>query len=191
QVGMFSGSGFTNYNNTLFTVWAGPNDFFQGSMDPISSVDNIIGAVQALDGFGAQHILVPNMPDLGITPGAYLLSPTERAGLTALTNGFNFYLHQALAASGVSATIFEMDVQQIMYDMMGEFGNVTDNCYLENGFYAWGLAGDYMFWDDVHPTTKAHMILAEYATDAVPVPAAIWLLGSGLLFLVGIKRKTH
>ncbi len=200
QVADFLNSGLSGYDNALFTVWAGPNDFFQGSIDYEASVDNIIGAVRALGtdvgtDYPTRHILVPNMPDLGTTPGASLLSPGEIAGLTALTNGFNAYLHQELSAlSGeqqFEGIIYEMNVQQILYDMVdsGLFDNTTDGSYLVNGFAAWGSTDNYLFWDDVHPTTAAHMLLGDYAATSVPVPAAVWMLGSGLLFLFGIRRK--
>ncbi len=191
QVSLFDSSGFSNYDDVLFTVWAGPNDFFQGSVDFVTSVDNIIAAIQVLqDDFGALHILVPNMPDLGMTPGALLEDPAVRAGLTALTNGFNFYLHEELAKLTL-ATIYEMDTQQILYDMAGTFGNATEGCYLVNGFSAWGFAGDYLFWDEVHPTTAAHIVLADFAAASVPVPGAFLLFSSGLVFLFAINRKTR
>ena len=61
-------------------------------------MDNIITAVKGLEGTGAKHILVPNMPDRGITPGALSLSAAEQAGLTGLTGWgwFNSYLHKIL-----------------------------------------------------------------------------------------------
>lgn len=197
QVAGFLSSGSFD-NNTLFTVWAGPNDFFQGATNPFPSVNNIISSVMALETAGAKHILIPNMPDLGITPMALALPPANQAGLTALTNMFNSYLHTELTAllnPGFSATLYELNVQQIMYDIIagGTFGNTTEGCYLANGLNAWGLAGEYVFWDGVHPTTKAHMILADYAaaeaTTSVPIPATLWMLGSGLMFIAGIKRK--
>lgn len=159
--------------------------------DVFTSVDNIIHAVQALEFLGAQHILVPNMPDLSITPAAFLAGPAAQAGLNFLTNGFNSYLHQELASLTGPATIYEMDVQQMMYDMAGMFLYSEENCYLDNGFSAWGVAGDYLFWDDVHPTTQAHMMLADFAAASVPVPGAFMLFASGLIFLFGINRKTR
>ncbi len=200
QVGSFLGSGPSFGSDTLFTVWAGPNDFFQGATDPVPSVDNIITAVQALEDAGAKHILVPNMPDLGITPGALSLSLAEQAGLTGLTGLFNSYLHDELTAlmgEGFGAVLYEMDVQRILNSIIASstFDNNTQGAYPTLGLTAWAAAGDYLFWDDVHPTTAAHKLVADYAALAVPenasvpVPGAVWLLGSGLIFMAGIRRK--
>src|SRR5215471_4598683 len=59
----------------LYIIWAGANDIFvalasQGDLEAAirDGVANTIHAVQLLRGNGAQHIMVPNIPDLGLTP---------------------------------------------------------------------------------------------------------------------------
>jgi len=54
-----------------------------------------------------------------------------------------------------------------------------------------------MFWDDVHPTSLGHTMVAGAAYEVlqtgpmvVPVPAAFWLLGSGLAGLACMRRKS-
>jgi len=53
-----------------------------------------------------------------------------------------------------------------------------------------------LFWDHVHPTSLGHTIVAGEAygvsqtgPNVVPIPAYVWPLGSGLIGLLGIKRK--
>ena len=59
----------------LFIVWGGPNDFLSPS--PLDStppeiinraVSDELGIVASLELLGVQNILVPGMPDLGLTP---------------------------------------------------------------------------------------------------------------------------
>src|SRR4051794_30150684 len=58
-------------SSALFVVWGGPDDFLSPSpldVTPIAvanrAVSNIVGIVTGLRSLGAQHILVPGMPDL-------------------------------------------------------------------------------------------------------------------------------
>jgi outer membrane lipase/esterase len=71
---------------TLFLVWGGANDAFLAMETPGATPQSIglalnqslmaMGAnLQALAGMGARHILVPSLPDLGLTPEALAAGP--------------------------------------------------------------------------------------------------------------------
>lgn len=197
-------SGAGDYGDTLFTVWTGANDFTQGiTTDPTVPVDNIITAIIALEELGAEHIVVPNMPDLGRTPRAIAAEPGAPgtiAGMTALAYGFNDYLSARLAGlsslEGFDAVIYEMDTRSILDDLLGSglFDETTTGAHqaaeANPEIDIWGIGDyEYLFWDDVHPTTTVHQILADHVLSTVPVPSAVWLLGAGLVFLCRIKRK--
>ena len=47
---------------------------------------------------------------------------------------------------------------------------------------------EYLFFDDIHPTTVFHRILAERALAAVPEPGSLVLVALGLAALVGARR---
>jgi phospholipase/lecithinase/hemolysin len=70
--------------SSLFLVWGGANDFLAGG-SPTVAANNIVTIVEALQVDGATHILVPGLPNLGLTP-EFLGNP---AAATAYTNAFN------------------------------------------------------------------------------------------------------
>ena len=180
-------------DDALYIVWAGPNDFFDIALnDPAAvaaTLDNAIRhlstAVTTLIRHGARHILVPGMPDLGLTP---LLS-SQSAGPqgSALSAAFNSALDLALlrignAARGVDLKSF--DIAALQHEIVADpaaFGlaDVQDECILDrtsrcilDSFDAGGAAG-YFFWDDVHPTAALHSIFAGRIQALVaPAPAA-------------------
>lgn len=189
-------------SNTLFTVWAGGNDL-RSITDPNdapgvinSAIGNIEDAITSLYGAGARNILIPNLPDLGITPEVNW--NLALSGAASFASGiFNQELGtmiDSLSFSGLN--IFELDVFTYLNDVIipGEFfANITDP-WIGSG----ESPSEYLFFDGIHPTTEGHWRLSEYAaqtindaTNSVPVPAAVWLLGSGILCLAGIRRKTR
>jgi len=157
----------------LFMVWAGANDFFLAlatGQDPEvligNGVGNTVQAIQQLRQAGARHIMVVNVPDLGLTPFALALN--IGSPLTQLSAAYNQVLNSALdslASAGIPtirvdafATLREMVAQPAQFG----FTNVTDQLIVVGGD-----ADEFLFWDIVHPTTKAHAVVAEVAADAL------------------------
>ena len=136
--------------------------------------------------------MIPNMPDLGITPEVKWDS-TLSAGATAVSQGFNAGLDSLIGSLSTlfpDLTVYELDVYSYVNKVIlpgGYFANTTDQWILEGGD-----ASTFLFFDGIHPTTRAHQMLGDFAASAaaVPVPSAVWMLGSGLLFIVGVRRKT-
>ena len=189
----------------MHVVWAGSNNFLSIPSDPTvaitEAVTDIVTAVGTLVGSGMTNVWVFNLPDFGLTPR--LIDAGLAAQGTALTNGFNAALVAGLTTAGLSE-IPIFDVTGLMRDIIanpGGYGltNVTEACidpFNPNApgscITDWMLDSDeYMFWDDVHPTRAVHGIFADEIRHVawVPIPAAMWLFGSGLLGLIGIARR--
>ena len=150
--------------DALYIVWAGPNDFFGDMSNPDvviqTAVTNIVIAVAQLKGAGAEHIVVPNMFDLGQTPYAEMSNMTTE--LSVLSSYFNSALGTAIGA--MLPDITQIDVSSVLNDIVDHpdlygFTNATDMCF--DGSSICGDPDQYLFWDSVHPTTKGHAVLAD------------------------------
>lgn len=200
-------NGFTVANpsanpNALYIVWAGADDYLGDDVtNPTQPVGNLSMAVTSLASVGARNIVVPNLPDLGRLPGT--LADDRSNALSALTDAHNSGLVGALDSLsqnlGPDTNIIPLDVNALFNRAIAtpaEFGftNVTNAC-LDN-FVVCDNPDEFLFWDDLHPTTAAHQLLGEAAYAAVPEPSSVLgtlafgTLGAGALLKRKLKKRT-
>jgi outer membrane lipase/esterase len=202
QVGEFLLTGpVSDPTGSLFFVWAGANDLF---VDPsqqavLTAVTNIATAVTALYGDGARRFLVPNLPDLSLTPFGLAQPPAQRAGLQALSSGFNLALANALTGlmqlPGINITPFDTFGQLTdISNNPGAYGftNASAPCLTGNivvGGMVCANPDSFVFWDTLHPTTAAHRVLGDAFDRAVPEPATLTLVGLGMALAIVRRRR--
>ncbi len=159
----------------LYVVEAGANDFFIAlavGTSPATlignGVSNTVVAIQRLRQAGARFILVMNVPDLGVTPMAHGLGEGAPLMLTQLSAAYNQALDLALeqlAQAGIPT--IRLDAFAVLDRMANSpaaygFTNVTMAfLYAPPG----GSPDQFLFWDPVHPTTRAHAVLAQEAIE--------------------------
>lgn len=157
--------------NAIYTVWIGANDIFTtlsfgGDMNltVYRAIQNTAQVVGNLASHGARHIVVANLPDLGLTPFGLSLGVGFSLQLSGLTNAYNAGLAQALdALDGYGIRTIRLDAAGLIREIAAApaaFGlvNVTDQAV-----NAGGDASRFLFWDGVHPTTAGHKIVAARA----------------------------
>ena len=185
--------------DALYVIWAGANDYLFGEQtDPLTPVGNINTAVTTLSGAGAENFLLVNLPNLGELPLLDLINaPSAQIdGLNTLSALHNQALADTASMLNLPGTINVdlLDVNSLFASVLaGELGfaNTTDACTL-----SLACVGDpivqstYLFWDEVHPTTTGHRIVANAAlTQVNHVPEPSMILGIVLLLGLGIYQK--
>lgn len=164
-------------DNTLFIIWAGANDFLalfsnnNSNIDISDIIENAIyyitSSIQNLIQVGAKDILVMNLPDLAATP---LMDGNPIAHTISVA--FNTYLEQAMCqlfAENPTVRFYMVDVFeliQFVIDNPARFGftNVTEAGDESNNWEG------FLFWDEIHPTTKGHQVVAAAALAQVAPP---------------------
>jgi phospholipase/lecithinase/hemolysin len=160
--------------DALFVVWGGainvlyansPQDIIDGAIAEANDVNMLVQA-------GATHILVPNLPPLGAVPRLNK-SPATSVPATEASKLFNDTLSVSLDV--LSAFRFWNNPHIYRLDVYSLFNSVIaspEKYYLSN---VTGMSQDaltvnpdtYLFWDDLHPTTHGHDILALAALKLV------------------------
>lgn len=176
-------------SQSLFVVWAGGNDFLQEydqylfdnagwDRQTAYSVCNLSNAVVNLQAKGARFILVPNTVDITEIPTLNYLPGFLRDYLRSKVQLFNQRLATALddlQAAHPDLKLFRCDMfagEKALLNNHHAYGfteanidALADVTLLDKSFD--GPGANYVFWDPIHPTTKAHAIIADLFHAAV------------------------
>ena len=164
-------------SDTLFVVQFGGNDLRDvlqaDPTDPATAaiipqaIEAIITNIGVLRFCGAHHFLVATVPDLGATPAVQ--DPLLKPLVSEVAEDFNDALEFFLGAHHGSMNRSTVDLFEFVNTVQG-FGNTETPCLTFNvteGAFCKDR-DDYLFWDAIHPTKKAHAILADIAYGNLP-----------------------
>jgi phospholipase/lecithinase/hemolysin len=179
-------------SNTLFVVWAGGNDFLQEyktywfddagwAQFTSYSANNLSNAVVNLRSKGARYILVPNTVDVTTIPLLNRLPSFVRSYLQSKVKMFNNKLSRALTALQAKypdITIYKADIYIGEKTLLKTYkangfkkkspDALSDPKLLDKSFD--GPGAKYVFWDPIHPSSKAHGYIANYFYTALGSP---------------------
>lgn len=196
---------------SLFVVWLFPNDVFYanatgqlpgvvpgspGGDNLVSNgIANILSIIQILAEAGAENFLVLNLPDFGDLPE--FSGTPEGAALSQLSSAYNAALAAQLdlLAAALDINLIQFFIDQLFEELLNDpaafgFTNATEPCVqnLANGLCN---PDEWVFWDGVHPTTRAHEVIASrIARIFVAEPGTLMLLGLGLILLAWVVRRS-
>jgi outer membrane autotransporter protein len=165
--------------DTLIAVWLGGNDVFK-ILDSKSNVDpqtiltelkaNMAKGLGKIYGAGGRNLLVPNAPDVSLTP-AYKGHAKEATAATKLVNDAIASVVAEFKAKhpGGELTVYTPDMTTVLDIVIRNpaafgFSNTTDECIMVEACRQdpKPVESGYLFWDEVHPTTRAHAFIANY-----------------------------
>ena len=181
--------------NALYFIWGGANDSLGGDPATIAA-QNIAGYVSTLAGAGAKNILVPNLGDLSLTP----FGQDNAAQAQAFSLTFNSELATQLGNlehQFPGTHIFSFDSYAFLNDVVQHpdkygFTDTGDPCLTL--LIPCGNPDQQVWWDDFHPTTRAHSFIGTAFATAVPEPEVVSMLIAGLVvlgFAAGKRRRAE
>jgi phospholipase/lecithinase/hemolysin len=166
--------------NALYVVWTGANDYLQQlTSDPAVVVGNIVQAVRSLHALGARSFLIPNLPDLGLTP--FVQVQGASGAFTQLSMAHNALLSAALASLAsempslriVTVDVFALGASVVAAGQVStapmalEYlapGTGAVDCLFRNPATCVDVnlsapLPPFLFWDVMHPTTQVHGLI--------------------------------
>lgn len=184
-------------SRALYSVWGGANDLFAitnagapAATTIASAVTSEIGIVTQLRNAGAKYILVATVPDLGLTPAFRAQGAAVQATGSALSTTYNTSLFNGLASSGLR--VIPLDTFNLLREITASpaaygFGNITGTaCQPQitansltcnpSSYVTPNAPNTYLFADGVHPTSRAHEIVAQYAVSVLEAPRQLAVL---------------
>ncbi len=207
EIAEFIATGQRFDRSDVVSLWGGANNYFEYAdiikADPFQAGAIIAQAVpttireltrdtSTLISLGARTLLVPNVPTLGLTPD-FNTSGIAEALADELSDGHDAALPGAMQAlhlkTGANIIVLnEAQLLQTAVDHPSRYGfvNVIDACIAVAACVDAPTAtqNTYLFWDGVHPTTRAQEFIAEYAAasylefESLTVPAQLGVAGA-------------
>lgn len=180
---------------TLFVIWVGPNDYLYhgkdvqdkaGQLDPIAAeklVQSVLEGIKAnilrLQNLGAQHIVLGNSPRLNdfVAEGKDPISPETYAFLNGAHNEGLKRLLDEMAGQGLDIHLFHAFErnEEVLADLQAFGFDDPGRCYY-GSIFGYAPLRKRRFcpkplrtklWDDMHPNTRMHCLLAEQFLEDV------------------------
>lgn len=176
----------TTHAKTLYAIWSGADNLLVGgkfgpkaAKEAVKSVEK---SMRQLERAGARFFLIFNMPRLGDTPSAQSGGKSTQIAANIYSKSYNKALKKTLKKlehdRNFDATIYFVDIYRELVLVVETvkhgkvytprffvpgapvaISNVTDEAL--SVFKATGtFPTNYLFWDDVHPTTQGHQVVA-------------------------------
>ena len=181
-------------SDALYVVFIGGNDIRAAVSQPDDVIantilqtanDNVKNAIVFLKNMGARKFLVINAPNIALLPETRLIasaiqSPTFLERATQLSKRYNKLLHKTVdemedddKSKITEFNLFKLFEKSIENASKLGITNTTEACFRSRipDFHPdcnFGLnAGQFYFFDEIHPTTQVHTLFGEAFVKAI------------------------
>lgn len=200
-------------SNALHSVWAGANDIFVIAPTPANAqaylfqtTGELVAQIARLQAAGARYIIVPTIPDIGITPAGLSQGAAGAAGLTQLSQGFNQLLFGGIGLANLNVVpidtftlLREIVASPAAYGFTGAAATTVPACGSTPSLICSSASlrpgatpFNTVFADGVHPTTGAHRIIADFVAAQLAAPGQISLLPESMIKTrMGLNETIH
>ncbi len=170
----------------LCVIWIGGNDLLNGE-DAIPSevADLVRGHIDNLHNSGARRILLNNVPDLSQIPGELGTPNSSRTRSRTMLYNLELARIASEARSELNIEIIEVDIFglfELVYPSFTAFGftNITEAAFDDETIEVVENPDGFVFWDEIHPTTRTHELIGRIALQAVTNDDSIISLNTSL-----------
>ncbi len=192
-------------NNTLVVLMIGGNDMrdarnliSQSARTQVveNAIAEISSTISTLANLGAEFILVSNAPDISRIPETLDIANSDPGVSTRALEAT--LLFNRLLGSRISQLSSNFNGELVLFDLYSEFNRILDQpqnfgftvinqgCFNPSSFRLNpGCDFDqYVFFDSIHPTARAHQILGNTLFDATQIMRSNPIIISPLLLLL-------
>ncbi len=181
----------------LYGMTSGANNLIAAMRDPANATTLLAtaatqtaNAVKSLHQAGANYFIVPNVPDVGLSPS--VVGTAAQAQATTATAGYNTLLQNELANSGANVVPLNMFrlMQEVAaspstygFDNANKAACTTSSALMcnQNTLVAQNANTQYFFADSLHPSGGGHALIGDYAVSVLEAPAKMGSIGQHLM----------
>lgn len=182
-----------SHRKILYAIWSGADNLLVGGKfgpkAAVKAVKAVEIAMRRLERAGARYFVIFNMPRLGDTPSAQSGGKIDEIAANIYADSYNKALRKTLRKLRrnpfFNAKIYFVDVYAELVrvvDTVKNGGTYTPSFFVPgppvainnvtdeglNYFNTYGtFPPNYLFWDDVHPTTQGHQVVAGLVLKAI------------------------